>query len=752
VYSIRLGKIEITSSENPFFQNLFWSSKDRSAACLLVMDDNHFLIEWLAYHYHTMNLRSVTIVSDPNAQTTPRDILDRWNGLMEIRQWTDLEYMTAEEFQQARQDVLDYFGGGGGDEDNGISSKLVKHRARQRLFYYKCLRQYKLEDKHSWVLLTDTDEFVTLNYPTIAESNLSAATMDQPGSIVRFLRQHVDHTPPLQELNHENQPLYMLQSSPCIQIPRIRFGAQEADVAPQLPAALRNVDTIEDAAADSSSASLLFNASDFTTLRWKTHAAPHDYKKNKISKTLIDLSRVPMEELAPVDSIHMPIRSLCQQRRLHLRKSQSLLGIHHYLGSAEQYTYRQNDARSGNAGANERSIERWRQSQNLKNAETDDAITPWLEGFVQQSPERARQLLQGVGQLELLTSWHAYEGNPVKDRCAFLFFGLPRAYRNMVLPSIVRNLLIPNARHNCDVYVHFYEQYEEVAGRKNRGGAVDPREIFLLQHAVRAVNHKYGPKSGRNANREPIVAFTHDTEAEFWEKRGEALKRYHDTVGPDGNPAYYPWRAKTYSNSSLDNMVKQWHSVEYAFKLMEMNAKQLGVNYTRLGMFRNDAMYVTPIDIAMMDRGVIDIHNRYVVVAPFARMPINDRMIYGPYEGVKIWATERFKRIEDRVRARQDPGFEMHSEHFLNASIFPVIQALGYETNMNRDICFVRTRADESAMVSDCSVGGITRGWDSVDKKKAVEDIVRRNCTYYKMGFKWTFVGCGEGVHYQDGK
>jgi hypothetical protein len=89
-------------------------------------------------------------------------------------------------------------------------------------------------------------------------------------------------------------------------------------------------------------------------------------------------------------------------------------------------------------------------------------------------------------------------------------------------------------------------------------------------------------------------------------------------------------------------------------------------------------MYLTPIDIAMLDKGEIDTKNQHVVVAPFARMPVNDRMIYGPYEAVKIWSTRRFELIEERVQKRSDPGYEMHSEHFLNDSIFPEIAALGY--------------------------------------------------------------------------
>jgi hypothetical protein len=48
----------------------------------------------------------------------------------------------------------------------------------------------------------------------------------------------------------------------------------------------------------------------------------------------------------------------------------------------------------------------------------------------------------------------------------------------MVLPSIVKNVLIPNARHNCDVYVHFYEQYEAMAGRKTGVEKRIPTQVY----------------------------------------------------------------------------------------------------------------------------------------------------------------------------------------------------------------------------------------------------------------------------------
>ena len=629
---------------------------------------------------------------------------------MEILQWKDSDFMTNQEFLEAQTQVLNYFGG-------DLPPALMLHRARQRLFYYKCLQHFQTNN-NGWTLLIDTDEYVRVNFQTAAALNMTGPAVDSPGSVAKFIEQELKQKHQTSTVEAEAPiPLENLQSSPCIQIPRIRFTALESP---------------DPNIGDSSLVPPPFNASHFQTMRWRAHTRPGDYKKNKISKTMIDLRRVNPKDLLPVDSIHVPIRAHCSQRRLHIRAPDSLLVIHHYLGSKEQYMYRENDARKGD----QRSIEEFNKANEMSNPQTDDDIRPWLAGFARENPADAVSLLKDVGHL-WPKSWQ-----PIRSaqRCALNFFGLPRAFREMALPSIIRNLLIPNARHQCDIYVHFFDQFQEEEGRKNKGGTIDPRDIFILQQAAVAVAKQYGPRDGRLPN----VQFTHDSEEDFWGKRGDAIRKYHTTLNDDGKPAYFPWDAKTYTNSSLDNMVKQWHSVEYSFRLMEYHAKKLGVTYNRVGMFRSDALYMTPIDIALLDRGVADTQNNHAVMAPFAQMPVNDRMIYGPYEAVKVWATKRFELIETRVKLRQDPGYEMHSERFLNASVLPEIEKLGVELHINRDICFVRTRADISAMVSDCSVGGFTRGWKGVDRKALVESIVGRNCTFYKMGMRWTFVGCGD--------
>lgn len=125
-------------------------------------------------------------------------------------------------------------------------------------------------------------------------------------------------------------------TTPCVQMPRIRFGNQESLASEMKGRGNSNSDNVP----------VGINASGLQTLRWRHHASPNNYLANRISKTMIDLSRVAWEDLVPVSSIHRPIRAMCGQRRLHIQKHEQVFAINHYLGSWEQYTYR-DDSRTG---------------------------------------------------------------------------------------------------------------------------------------------------------------------------------------------------------------------------------------------------------------------------------------------------------------------------------------------------------------------------------------------------------------------
>lgn len=74
------------------------SAEVEVSACMLIMDGNHFLIEWLAYHYHSANLRHLIIHSDKNSATSPSEVLDRWRDRITIQEWTETDFLNASEY------------------------------------------------------------------------------------------------------------------------------------------------------------------------------------------------------------------------------------------------------------------------------------------------------------------------------------------------------------------------------------------------------------------------------------------------------------------------------------------------------------------------------------------------------------------------------------------------------------------------------------------------------------------------------
>ena len=48
------------------------------AGCMMLKEDNHWLSEWIPYHYQTARLRHLLVVEDSSSRTSPNHILDRW--------------------------------------------------------------------------------------------------------------------------------------------------------------------------------------------------------------------------------------------------------------------------------------------------------------------------------------------------------------------------------------------------------------------------------------------------------------------------------------------------------------------------------------------------------------------------------------------------------------------------------------------------------------------------------------------------
>ena len=320
--------------------------------------------------------------------------------------------------------------------------------------------------------------------------------------------------------------------------------------------------------------------------------------------------------------------------------------------------------------------------------------------------------------------------------CAICFFGLPRSFKLFVLPSIIKNVLIPNLSNRCDIFLHYYDIKTEEKSRSGLGGTIDANEVYLLKNAVDGI---YNPGNGNETGspKTPIagkvqLTITKDTNETFWDQRHGQIHRYMNAKGKDGKLLYFPWMAKSYDRNSVINVIKQWHSIESVFESMAHSGKE----YDRVAMLRNDVVFVTPFDIWKVNSTFRDTDNQIVTVPNWARFPINDRLVYGPAPAIKIWSTERFQRLEDHVRTYPEPGYGLHSERFLDHSIFPAIrQELGYEVTTNPQICFFRARSDGSCWINDCATrNGAAAGFRTIDTQKLVESLVEKGtkCTRSK--------------------
>jgi hypothetical protein len=321
--------------------------------------------------------------------------------------------------------------------------------------------------------------------------------------------------------------------------------------------------------------------------------------------------------------------------------------------------------------------------------------------------------------------------------CAICFFGLPRSFESLVLPSIVQNILQPNQkRTRCDIFLHYYDIKVEKQSRSSQGGTLDTDQVYLLNDAVDKLNRR----SLTNTH----VSIVKDTEESFQQQRGQQLEKYMTIKASDGKPLYFPWMAKSYDKASVQNIIKQWHSISEVWRHMEETAVQLHKNYTRVAMMRNDVVYVTPFDIHQISNTTRDVHNNQVIVPNWARFPINDRMVYGPYEAVKVWATERFDRLETHVLT-YEPGYGLHSERFLNHSIFGAIRdELHYDVTTNPEICFFRARADGTVWINDCATrDGAAIGFRNLDHAQSlVEELVGHACVRGKYKQRIIQVDC----------
>ena len=363
-------------------------------------------------------------------------------------------------------------------------------------------------------------------------------------------------------------------------------------------------------------------------------------------------------------SIHRPLLLECPSEMIGPRAYvDSLFRVNHYLGSWEAYKERNDIRRS-------RDVFNYRAKTGTGLPSYD--IRPWLEDFINHvGKENAIRLLKGIGEpfsaasTSSTSSKRTKKNNnksiaakavaakttpttteigvwPPKRTCAILFFGIGRKFKDISYPSIKTNILDINP--DCDIFVHTYDIKKAHGSREGEGGAggrsgdsggsdssiIDPEELFLL-----VTNGNYNSSSSSTDNhindqQQAILdgKIIFETEDDF--ERQRDYKKYRDFF-PNPSAWEYP--------TSMDNMIRQWHSIAGVWKLMRIKETQNHHRYDRVGLFRPDVLYNHPINIM----GADDENGKYEQAVIPSMMytctlwcGYNDRMFYGKYSTVHL--------------------------------------------------------------------------------------------------------------------
>jgi len=379
--------------------------------CLLLKDDNDILNEWIAYHYHTLNLRYMIVALDPFSQTSPEPVFENWRNLfgMTIEVWTDKDYMP-DFFLQGKYDQVDSFIPQFVNQDQSksiwhtdtsnssqVEQDLIhinNHRFRQVTFVSHCFEAIKNKlpnhatgkkgkqqpDFQHWVGHIDTDEYIVIN-PVLRDNPNRVKLIDMPhtptaGSLLQFLMDLFEQYP-------------KRLSRSCFMIPTVLFGAQIHDDWTHKGGVINFTTGTTTIDTDQ------WNLARFETLRWRIHA---DYSNiiNGLQKAILDLSHLPAAhdifQNHRIKSVHMPLDKSGTHgcRQMSLRPDIHAvrlfpLSINHYVGSRERYLSRHDKRRN---------IEIYEGKARVNGGVDDGWIRGWLPSFVQEHGlEKASQVL-----------------------------------------------------------------------------------------------------------------------------------------------------------------------------------------------------------------------------------------------------------------------------------------------------------------------------------------------------------------------
>jgi hypothetical protein len=365
----------MNSSSN---QSITWSPKpppytqqESFAACILVLDQNHRLTEWIAYHYFALPLRTLIIAYDPKTNDRATQLLERWRDVIEIIEWEDKDYLPPQWTKRVQPGIH-----GTKNLPPDVALPVAIHRQRQISFMHKCTQAVAAKNV-ARVIHHDVDEYFRVNTNVVSQDLVNTA---EPGHITQFLNR----------LEQAKSTLFpsakgIAYGTSCSVFPRLQYTpiAEETNRA-------------------KSNRTHPIDPYYFDTLRYPYRNSAEIME----GKGIINMKLIPPRALKDKTTIqyrvHKPLNRLCKEST----PNSTLFVFNHYMGSFESFLYSaRNDPR--NEPTRAKWEERVQAGGGMGKARTawqqdppllDDAITNWVPAFVEwQSEEVASWLLRDTG-------------------------------------------------------------------------------------------------------------------------------------------------------------------------------------------------------------------------------------------------------------------------------------------------------------------------------------------------------------------
>ncbi|KAG7359030.1 hypothetical protein IV203_015619 [Nitzschia inconspicua] len=308
------------------------------SACMVTMDDNHFWKEFLAYHYTFLNLRRLIVAVDPRSKTSPSRIFKQWEGLINITQWADEDFIfDCEEYEDDLTDV---------------------HRCRQRRLYQMCSEALKKEKTTTWVAYIDVDEYIVPNW--------------RAGPYERI--QIYDRRMNIFDIFDANPFLNDDFNYTCYPMSRVPVNIKESspkEVYKDVPAGI--------------------NATSLMTLRYR-HL---EFNEEPLpGKCMVHLSEIDWSEIKDENhNTHRPFKSQCAEQDMWMSPWDSAFLTHHYPGSLEAFQFRDDPRKEERRTA----AHYYEKHNGTRGVVPDDSARFWISNFVDKvGLQRAQKLLKGA--------------------------------------------------------------------------------------------------------------------------------------------------------------------------------------------------------------------------------------------------------------------------------------------------------------------------------------------------------------------